>query len=98
MLPLVDALGILSNIDLTVIYSNAHYRPRAGTDVRLVRSRSAAEPGWAANDGVFEFGLVHYPNCGGGELKIIAAILERPVIDKILEHLGLQPQPPPRKR
>jgi hypothetical protein len=29
------------------------------------------------------------------ELKIIAAILERPVIDKILTHLGLDPQPPP---
>ena len=30
------------------------------------------------------------------ELKIIAAIFERPVIEKILEHLGLGPQP--RKR
>ena len=38
------------------------------------------------------------PNCGAGELKIIAAILERPVIEKILEHLGLDPQPPPRGR
>ena len=38
------------------------------------------------------------PNCGGGELKIIAAILERPVIEKILTHLGLDPQPPPRGR
>jgi hypothetical protein len=35
------------------------------------------------------------PNCGG-ELKIIAVILERPVIEKILTHLGLDP-PPPRK-
>jgi hypothetical protein len=33
------------------------------------------------------------PNCGAGELKIIAAILERPVIEKILSHLGLDPQP-----
>jgi len=30
------------------------------------------------------------------ELKFIAAILERPVIEKILKHLGLEPQPPPR--
>ena len=37
----------------------------------------------------------HCPNCGG-EFKIIAAILERPVIEKILTHLGLDPQPPPR--
>ena len=38
------------------------------------------------------------PNCGAGALKIIAAILERPVIQKILEHLGLDPQPPPQGR
>jgi hypothetical protein len=28
--------------------------------------------------------MQHCPNCGNGELKIIAAILERPVIEKIL--------------
>ena len=33
-----------------------------------------------------------------GELKIIAVILERPVIRKILAHLGLDPQPPPKAR
>ena len=32
------------------------------------------------------------------QLKIIAAILERPVIEKILAHLGLDPQPPPKGR
>ena len=42
--------------------------------------------------------MQHCPNCGGGELKIIAAILERPVIQKILTHLGLDSQPPPRGR
>ena len=35
------------------------------------------------------------PNCGGG-LKIIAAILEAPVMEKILTHLGLQAQAPPQ--
>ena len=34
-------------------------------------------------------------NCGG-EVKIIAAILEQPVIEKILAHLGLQARAPPR--
>jgi hypothetical protein len=34
------------------------------------------------------------PNCGAGELKMIAAILQRPVIEKTLTHLGLDPQPP----
>ncbi len=33
---------------------------------------------------VFELDLEHCPNCGG-ELKIIAAILEQPVIEKILQ-------------
>ncbi len=45
---------------------------------------------------VFDIDMQHCPNCGGGELKIIAAILERPVIEKILTHLGLDPQPPPK--
>jgi hypothetical protein len=45
---------------------------------------------------VFEIDLEHCPNCGGGELKIIAAILEAPVIERILTHLGLQARAPPR--
>jgi hypothetical protein len=42
--------------------------------------------------------MQHCPHCGGGELRIIAAILERPVIEKMLTHLGLDPQPPPKCR
>ena len=44
---------------------------------------------------VFNLDLEHCPNCGG-ELKIIAAILERPAKEKILNHLGLQARAPPR--
>jgi hypothetical protein len=44
---------------------------------------------------VFEIDMEHCPNCGG-DLKIIAAILEAPVIAKILTHLGLQARAPPR--
>ena len=44
---------------------------------------------------VFDLDLEHCPNCGG-ELKIIAAILEQLVIEKILTHLGLQARAPPR--
>ena len=44
---------------------------------------------------VFALDLEHCPNCGG-ELKIIAAILEAPVIERILTHLGLQARAPPR--
>jgi len=42
----------------------------------------------------FEVDLEHCPNCGG-ELKNIAAILEQPVIEKVLAHLGLQARAPP---
>lgn len=42
--------------------------------------------------------MPHCPNRGGGELKIIAVILERAVIEKILTHLGLDPQRPPTGR
>jgi C4-type Zn-finger protein len=43
---------------------------------------------------VFETDMKHCPNCGG-ELKIIAAILEQPVIEKILTYLGLQARASP---
>jgi len=42
---------------------------------------------------VFEIDMAHCPNCGG-QLKISAAILEQPVIEKILMHLGLQARAP----
>ncbi len=44
---------------------------------------------------VLEIDMEHCPNCGG-QLKIIAVILEAPVIEKILTHLGLQARAPPR--
>ena len=54
----------------------AHHRPvRLSWPKRLKR--------------VFEIDMAHCPNCGG-RLKIIAAILEQPVSEKILTHLGLQ--------
>ena len=60
----------------------AHHRP-----VRL---------SWAwLLERVFEIDLEDCPNCGG-ELKIIAAILEAPTIERILTHLGLQARAPPR--
>ena len=56
--------------------SCAHHRPVRLSWARLLKR-------------VFALDLEHCPNCGG-ELKIIAAILEQPVIEKILTHLGLQ--------
>jgi len=44
---------------------------------------------------VFEIDLKHCPNCGG-QLKIIAAILEAPVIERILRHQGLEARAPPQ--
>ena len=63
--------------------------------MRLVWSRSVDDPDAAGIYGVFGLDMEHCPNCGG-ELKIIAAILEAPVIEKILKHLGLQARAPPR--
>jgi len=40
--------------------------------------------------------MQHCPNCGGGELQIIASCLKRRVIETILSELDLEPQPPPR--
>jgi len=60
----------------------AHHRPIRLSWARLLKR-------------VFELDLERCPNCGG-ELKIIAAILEAPVIEKILTHLGLQARAPPR--
>ena len=53
---------------------------------------------WSALKLRFVIDVERCPNCGTGELKIIAAILERPVIEEILTHLGLDPQPPPPGR
>jgi hypothetical protein len=44
---------------------------------------------------VFEIDMEHCPNCGG-QLKIIAAIVETALIERILEHLGLPARAPPR--
>jgi hypothetical protein len=55
--------------------------PKGGCPMRL---------GWAKLlKRVFNLDLEHCPNYGG-ELKVIAAILERPAIEKILTHLGLE--------
>ncbi|HEY5285160.1 MAG TPA: transposase [Polyangia bacterium] len=53
-------------------------------------------PSWARLlKRVFDLDLEDCPSCGG-ELKLIVAILEQPVIEKILTHLGLQARAPPR--
>jgi len=46
---------------------------------------TSAPPAW----------MTSFPNCGG-QLKIIAAILEARVIQRNLRHLGLQARAPPR--
>jgi hypothetical protein len=47
---------------------------------------------------VFDIDMQHCRNCGGGELRAIATVLERSVIEKTVNHLGLDPQPTPRGR
>ncbi|MCC7100609.1 MAG: hypothetical protein IT500_13570 [Rubrivivax sp.] len=48
---------------------------------------------WLAR--VFKLDLEQCPNCGGG-LRMVAAILERAAIERILGHLKLRSQAPPR--
>ena len=43
---------------------------------------------------VFDIDRLHCLTCGGRELKFVAAILERSVVEKILTRLGLDLQPP----
>ncbi len=59
-----------------------------------MRTGQCGSVGRGCSKRVFDLDLEHCPNCGG-ELKIIAAILDRPVIEKILTHLGLQARAPP---
>ena len=47
---------------------------------------------------VSDIDMQRCPNCGVAQFKIVAAILERPAIGKILIYLGLAPQPPPKGR
>jgi hypothetical protein len=81
----------------------------AATEVEARAECEEAEPvrarprpqrmGWARLlKRVFDIDLRRCPRCGAGQVKIIAAILERAVIGKILTHLGLEPQPPPRSK
>jgi hypothetical protein len=74
--------------------------PEAATANESDAERVQGRPGcisWARLlQRVFDIDMQHCPNCDDGELKIIAAILERPVIEKILAHLGLEQPPPPK--
>ena len=61
-----------------------------GTDSKTT-TRQLRRPGWARLlRRVFDIGMQHCPNCRAGELKIIAAILGRPAIQKILDHYKLK--------
>jgi len=70
----------------------------AECEVEPVKARPHRISGARLLKRIFDIDMQHCPHCGAGELKIIAAILERPVIEKILSHLGLDPQPPPKGR
>ncbi len=41
----------------------------------------------------FDIDMQRCPNCGGGGLVTTSAVCERPVIDQIPKHLGVQPPP-----
>ncbi len=67
-------------------------------DAQFVQAR-AQHIGWARLlERLFDIDLRRCPNCGAGELKIIAATLRRAAIEKILTPLESDPRPPPRAR
>ena len=93
-----------------VLAPNAKLRaqvvPHGPEDVTGKSELTATEPGCAHGQPariswarllkrVFDIDMQHCPNCGG-QLRIIAAILEASVIERILTHLGLQARAPPR--
>ncbi|MEI6026446.1 MAG: hypothetical protein WCT47_07130 [Betaproteobacteria bacterium] len=64
--------------------TSAEAADAAGCETETVQSRPH-RINWARLlKRVFDIDMQHSLNCGAGELKIIAAILERPVIEKIL--------------
>jgi hypothetical protein len=64
--------------------------------VRRTARTTARRLSWARLlERVFDIDMQHCPNCGS-DLKFIAAIVEAPVIGKILTHLGLQARAAPR--
>ena len=67
----------------------------AATDSGCAHGRPARISWARLLERVLEIDLEHCPNCGG-QLKIIAAILESAVIERVLTHLGLQARAPPR--
>ncbi|MEZ5741427.1 MAG: transposase [Burkholderiaceae bacterium] len=90
-----------------VLEPNAKLRARIVPGKRSDRIESEGGPqavpggsvriGWARLlKRIFDIDTRHCPNCGTGELTMVAPIVERAVIAKILAHLGLDPQPPPR--
>jgi hypothetical protein len=93
----VDIDGFSLHVAVRV---GAHDRKRLEQLCRIETAQARfSRIGWARLlNRVFDIDMQHCPNCGVGELRIIAAILERPVIGKILTHLGLDPQPPPKGR
>ncbi len=80
----------------------AHEEPATEAAAECENEAARVRPGrisWARLlKRVFHIDMQRCPNCGRRELKIIAVILARPVIEKILAHLGLDPQPPPKGR
>jgi hypothetical protein len=109
-LHLIRYHGVLapnSKLRARVVPQGPPARAHLATGVAAPAECEQAEPvrtraqliGWARLlKRVFDIDLRRCPSCGAGALKIIAAILQRAAIGKILTHLGLDPRPPPRGR
>ena len=68
----------------------------AGDDATKPASSAKGRMRWAQLlKRVFDIDIERCPHCGG-QLKLIAAIEDAAAIARILTHLGLAAQPPPR--
>lgn len=77
--------GLLTKVSSRALYGRPGLRP----SVAVGEGRLSGILRGGLLKHVFEIGLESGPNCGG-ELKVIAAILESAVIERILTHLELQ--------
>jgi hypothetical protein len=68
----------------------------AGCDAQTVQARPYRVGRARLLRHVFDIHSRHCPICGSGDLKSVAAIVQRPAIEKIPTHLRLDSQPLPR--
>jgi hypothetical protein len=67
----------------------------SGTDENQKIQKKPSRMRWAELLArVFSIDMKHCPSCGSESFRVIAAVIERSAVKKVLSHLGLPDQPP----